>query len=168
MIALGSYILGLKGHPEPKNGWLAPLQALARERGARLMLAVAAIYSLTAALYKLAILHSAPAFFGVMYPLAFTGLMVTAAPWNRVAIAPALRGRGGWWLVMGMFSALSWFALAGGMERAPAAYLVAVKRLSLLLSVLLGGLWLKERPLVPRLVGAGSMCAGVVLIALLG
>ncbi len=41
------------------------------------------------------------------------------------------------------------------MELAPAAYLVAVKRLSLLLSVLLGGLWLKERPFLPRIIGAG-------------
>ena len=54
------------------------------------------------------------------------------------------------------------------MELAPAAYLVAVKRLSLLLSVLLGGLWLKERPFLPRIIGAGLMCAGVGLIALKG
>jgi uncharacterized membrane protein len=54
------------------------------------------------------------------------------------------------------------------MELAPAAYLVAVKRLSLLFSVLLGGLWLQERPILPRLLGAGLMCAGVVVIALRG
>ena len=103
-----------------------------------------------------------------MYPLVFTGLMVTGYPWNRVPLRPALKGRLGWWLILGFCFALSSLTLAEGMELAPAAYLVAVKRLSLLLSVLLGGLWLKERPFLPRLIGAGLMCAGVGLIALQG
>ena len=168
LIALGSYILGLGADGNAKTGVLAPLKALARERGARLMLLVAAIYSVTAALYKSAILHSATAFFGVMYPLVFTGIMVTGYPLNRVPIKPALRGRLGWWLILGLCFALSSLALAEGMELAPAAYLVAVKRLSLLLSVLLGGLWLKERPFLPRIIGAALMCAGVGLIAIKG
>lgn len=168
MIALGSYILGLGVDGEAKTGFLAPLKALAQEQGARLMLMVAGIYACTAALFKLAILHSGPAFFGVMYPLAFTGLMVTAYPWNRVRLQPTLRAHGGRWLILGFCFALSCISLAGGMELAPAAYMVAVKRLSLLLSVLMGGLWLKERPFLPRIVGAGLMCAGVGLIALRG
>jgi drug/metabolite transporter (DMT)-like permease len=168
MIALGSYILGLGADGPGKTGFLAPLKALAREPGARLMLMVAAIYSLTAALCKSAILHSGATFFGVMYPLVFTGLMVTGYPWNRVPLRPALQGRLGWWLILGFCFALSCLTLAEGMELAPAAYLVAVKRLSLLFSVLLGGLWLKERPFLPRIIGAAMMCAGVGLIALRG
>ena len=84
------------------------------------------------------------------------------------AARPSLKSHGGWWVVLGLCSVLSYLCLAGGMELAPAAYLVAVKRLSLLLSVLLGGLWLKERPFLPRVLGAGLMCAGVGLIALRG
>ena len=168
MIALGCYVLGLGTGGGGKTGVLAPLQALAKEPGARLMLMVAAIYSLTAALYKSAILHSGAAFFGTLYPLAVTGLMVSAYPWNRVRLRPSLKSHGGWWVVLGLCSVLSYLCLAGGMELAPAAYLVAVKRLSLLLSVLLGGLWLKERPFLPRVLGAGLMCAGVGLIALRG
>jgi uncharacterized membrane protein len=167
MIALGCYVLGL-GAGGSKTGILAPLKALAKEPGARLMLMVAAIYSVTAALYKSAILHSGAVFFGTLYPLAVAGLMVSAYPWNRVQLWPSLKLRGGWWVVLGLCSVLSYLCLAGGMELAPAAYLVAVKRLSLLLSVLLGGLWLKERPFLPRVIGAGLMCAGVGLIALRG
>ena len=63
LIALGSYILGLGADGNAKTGVLAPLKALARERGARLMLLVAAIYSVTAALYKSAILHSGAGLF---------------------------------------------------------------------------------------------------------
>jgi drug/metabolite transporter (DMT)-like permease len=168
MIALGSYFLGLGANGTTKAGILAPLKALAQEPGARLMLLVAALYSVTAALYKSAILHSEPAFFGTMYPLVFTGLMVTGYPFSRVPLRPAIRIHPGWWLILGFCLALSCLALAKGMELAPAAYLVAVKRLSLLVSVLLGGLWLKERPFLPRIIGAGLMCAGVGLIALRG
>jgi uncharacterized membrane protein len=49
---------------------------------------------------------------------------------------------------------------------APAAYLIARKRLSLLFSVLLGSLWLQERPFLPRVIGATLMVYGVVIIAL--
>jgi drug/metabolite transporter (DMT)-like permease len=167
MIALGCYVLGL-GAGGGKTGVMAPLKALAKEPGARLMLMVAAIYSVTAALYKSAILHSGAVFFGTLYPLAVTGLLVSAYPWNRVRLKPSLKSHGGWWVVLGLCSVLSYLCLAGGMELAPAAYLVAVKRLSLLLSVLLGGLWLKERPFLPRVLGAGLMCSGVGLIALRG
>jgi len=168
LIALGSYILGLGADGEARTGFLAPLKALAREPGARLMLVVAGIYACTAALFKAAILHSAPVFFGALYPLAFTGLMVTAYPWNRVRLRPTIKAHGGRWVILGFCFALSCVSLAVGMELAPAAYLVAVKRLSLLLSVLMGGLWLQERPFLPRILGAGLMCAGVGLIALWG
>jgi uncharacterized membrane protein len=168
LVASGSYRLGLGANSTGLTGFFAPIRALARETGARLMLMVAAIYSCTAALFKLAILHSGPGFFGVAYPLTFIMLMAVGFPGSRVRLRPTIRSRYGWWLVMGFCYALGTLSLAGGMELAPASYLIAAKRMSLLLSVTLGGLWLKERPFLPRLVGAGLMCAGVVLIALRG
>lgn len=168
LVAAGSYLLGLGVDNSGGTGFLAPIKALAREGGARDMLIVAAIYSLTASLFKLAVLHSSPFFFGVAYPLAFILLMSLGFPRSRGQLGPAIRPRYGWWLVMGFGFALSCISLAVGIELAPASYLIAVKRMSLLLSVTLGGLWLKERPFLPRLAAAGLMCCGVVLIALLG
>jgi len=164
LIAGGSYFLGLG---PGRRGLLDPFKALAREPGARLMLLAAALYSVTAALYKQAILHSDPLFFGVLYPLTFTGIMLAGYPLSRERALPPLT-HSGWWLGAGFFFALSCLCLAGGVQLAPITYLVAVKRLSLLLSVILGGMWLQERPLLPRLLGAGLMCAGVALIALKG
>ena len=46
--------------------------------------------------------------------------------------------------------------------------MLSKKRLSLLFSVLLGGMWLRERPLLPRFVAAVLMCSGVAMIALKG
>ena len=55
-----------------------------------------------------------------------------------------------------------------GIQLAPAAYLIAAKRLSLLFSVLYGGLVFREGFRRQRLLGAGLMAAGVGLIALKG
>src|SRR3989339_25421 len=107
MIALGCYVLGLGADGQRRTGGLAPLKALAKEPGARLMLMVAAIYSLTASLYKSAILHSGALFFGTLYPLAVAGLMVSAYPWNRVRLGPRLNAHGGGWVVLGVCSVLS-------------------------------------------------------------
>lgn len=165
LIALGSYLLGLEGG---RYRFWAPFKALFWETGPRLMLAVAAIYSCTAALFKVAILHSQATFFGVFYPLLVSGVMAAGYPVSRVPLGRAFRSLWGWGLVLGFFFALSILSLAHGIEMAPAAYLIAMKRTSIFLSVLLGGLWLRERPFVPRLAGGALMWAGVALIALKG
>jgi len=164
-IAGGSYILslGLGG-----TGFWAPFRALAREEGPRLMLGVALIYSCTAALFKKAVLHSDPAFFGVFYPMVLSGAMLGGYPLIRKAGGLALRSIWRWSLLLGFFVALSILSVAQGLTLAPAAYMISVKRLSLLISVVLGGMWLKERPFLPRLLGVTLMCGGVILIALMG
>lgn len=164
-IAGGSYLLSL-GSGE--TGFWAPFRALARERGPRLMVGVALIYSCTAALFKKAVLHSDPAFFGVFYPMLLSGVMLTGYPLIRKPGGLALRSVWGWGLLLGFFVALSILSVAQGLTLAPAAYMIAVKRLSLMFSVILGGMWLQERPFLPRLLGVTLMCGGVILIALKG
>ncbi|MCX5893595.1 MAG: EamA family transporter, partial [Deltaproteobacteria bacterium] len=88
-------------------------------------------------------------------------------PLTRERVMPPF-SRSGWWLVAGFCFALSSLCLASGVKLVPITYMVAVKRLSLLVSVALGGMWLKERPILPRLLAATLMCAGVALITLKG
>jgi len=164
LVAAGSYFLGLGTDRSP---WWKPLAALAREPGARLMLLVAAIYGVTSALGKAAILHSGP-FFGVFYPAAVGVSLLAMYPVSQVKEAQTLSARWAAGLLVG-------FAVAGeslchvfGMSLAPAAYLIGVKRLNILFSVILGGVILRERPLLPRLAAALLMVTGVALIALGG
>ncbi|MHB8068608.1 MAG: EamA family transporter [Desulfobaccales bacterium] len=165
LIAGGSYALSLGSE---EAGIWGPFRALSRERGAWLMLVVAAIYSCTGALFKKAILHSHPVFFAVFYPLLLSGVMLGGYPLIRAPRGLVFKSIWVWGLLLGFFLALSILCLAQGLTLAPAAYLVAVKRTSLLFSVLVGGMWLQERPFLPRLLGAGLMFGGVVLIALRG
>ncbi len=148
--------------------WWEPLAALAREPGARLMLAVAALYSFTSALGKLAILHSEPAFFGVFYPTVVGGSLLAAYPLSRAREARILASRLALGLLLGVAVAGEILCHVYGMTLAPAAYLIGVKRMSILFSVILGGLVLQERPFLPRLVAAALMVTGVALITLRG
>jgi len=165
LITGGSYILSLGSG---RKGLFAPFQALIREPGARLMLGVALIFSVTAALYKVAILHSEPLFLGVCYPFFFTGGMLLAYPVARSRLRPPLNFSWKWGLLLGGFFSLSCLSVSQGLAFGSASYVIAVKRLSLLFSVLMGGLYLRERPFFPRLAGAVLMTGGVILIALLG
>lgn len=165
LIGCGGYILSL-GTGKP--GILAPLAALFQERGARMMLAVAFIFSLTATLYKLAILHSAPLFMGTAYPLLFGGVMLSGYPFSQVRLTDGFRGRWLWGLLLGVCVVTSILCFTFGVRLVPTAYLIGVKRLSLLFSVLLGGLWLNERPFLPRLAGVLLMVGGAILIAIRG
>jgi drug/metabolite transporter (DMT)-like permease len=165
LMAGGSYILSLS---TGRFGFLAPLKALAQEPGARFMLGVAALYSCTAALGKLAILHSEPAFFGVVYPLLFSGVMLAGYPLSNSKPARALASRCRWGLILGLCLAATIISQVYGLKMAPAAYLIAVKRSSVFFTVVLGGWWLKERPIGPRLAGAALMVGGVMLIAFKG
>jgi drug/metabolite transporter (DMT)-like permease len=165
LITGGSYILSI-GNGAP--GLLAPVKALIREPGARLMLGVALIYSVSAALYKVAILNSEPLFLGITYPFGYAGGLALGYPVIRSRLGPAWPIPWGWAILAGAFVALSVLSVSQGLAFGPAPYVIAVKRLSLLFSVVLGGLYLRERPFLPRLVGTICMTAGVILIAVLG
>ncbi len=165
LIGVGGYILSLG---TGVRGFWGPLAALLRERGARMMLMVAFIFSFTATLYKLAILHSGPLFMGIVYPLWFGGVMLGGYPLSRVPLAKALQGRWLWGICLGVCVVTSILCFTFGVMLTSTAYLIGVKRLSLLFGVLLGGLWLHERPFLPRLAGVLFMVGGAVLIALRG
>ena len=162
LVAGGSYFLGLG---RERRAWWAPLAALVREPGARLMLLVAATFSITSALGKLAILHSDPAFFGVFYPTVVGGCLLAGYPLSPVREGNLLRARWLAGLLVGLAAAAEIICHVFGMSLAPAAYLIAVKRTSILFSVVLGGWVLGERPLVPRLLASALMVTGVALIA---
>jgi drug/metabolite transporter (DMT)-like permease len=163
-IAVGSYLINL---PEQRQGWLAPWTALWTQPGLRWMLGAAALYAVTSALGKMAVLQSAPTFFGIFYPTVFGSTMAAGYPWSSRPGRQLLQ-RPRWGLLLGLCMAVSILCHYHGIQQAPAAYLIAVKRTSLLFSVLYGGLWLGEAHLACRTLGASCMVVGVILISLWG
>ncbi|NOY45636.1 MAG: EamA family transporter [Deltaproteobacteria bacterium] len=158
LVCVGGYLL----HLEPGMGWLDPVRALDRERGSVLMLAVAALYSVTAALGKVAVLASDPVTFGVVYYGILTGCLT---PWAVRGAGRPRRSRPLTLGLVGLFSAAMILAHFSAIRLAPASYMIAVKRTSVLWSILLGGVVFSEHGWRRRLLGGTVMVAGVGLIA---
>lgn len=165
MIALGGYTLNIK---EVRKGFLAPFIAIRRERGSLYMILVALIYSVTATLGKLAIQHSSPVFFGVVYYSALALAMTPLALFKN-------RKKYRVWPHSGAIKAsiLPGFCQATGIcahmiaiSLTQVAYMISVKRLSLLMGVLYGYLLFKETNIKERFVGTLLMIIGFALIVL--
>ncbi|MFC1523779.1 EamA family transporter [Thermodesulfobacteriota bacterium] len=164
-IVAGSYVLNLG--TVDKSLW-APLTALFREKGSWIMMIVAFLYAFAAVLGKEGILHSSPLYFSYFFFLTFNGLLLAGLLITRkVKIQTIFKnsGRGLW--IGGLFmSHITTHGIA--IALGTAAYMIAVKRSSILLSVLLSWLILKEGDIKHRGLGTLLMFCGAVLITLLG
>jgi drug/metabolite transporter (DMT)-like permease len=161
LIIIGSYCLNLS---QAGRGWAAPFQAIFREPGSRLMLLVAFLYAFTSALGKLAVLHSHPLFFPALYyPLLCAGLLFFL-PFQRSAPISRLFEKPFPGLLIGALGAVSAFSHMLAISQIQAAYMISVKRTSLLFGVLYGAAWFKEEKIRERLWGTILMISGVFLI----
>jgi uncharacterized membrane protein len=166
MVTVGAYVLNIERfahHP------LDPLKAIFRSSGSRRMLVVALIWSLTSTLGKKGVQLSDPVFFGVFYMAGLSIPMAAIAGWRakRHIATINLRGRNRNWLILGGLStALSMLAHFHAIKLAPVSYMIAVKRTSLIFSVLYGGLIFREEHIRQRLLGTGIMLSGVIVVYL--
>ena len=165
LIIVGSYLLNLSS---VKHEWLAPVKAIFKEQGSWLMLLTALIYSVTATLGKLAIIHSSPQFFAVTYFLFFTIFVILLFPIMPGAKITHLFKRPVLGVIAGMILATMIFSHTLAISMIEAAYMLSVKRSSLLFSVLFGALFFKEKKIKERLFGASIMMCGVLMIGLFG
>lgn len=165
LIACGSYALNLK---EFKKGIFEPFISIKNEKGSVFMIIVALIYSFTSSLGKMAIEHSSPVFFGVSYISALVILFTPIALYNGrdelrlIFKNGALRSS----VLPGLFSSLMIISHMVAMSMTKVAYMVSVKRLSLLIGVFYGYILFKESGIWERLLGAVIMITGFVLIVL--
>lgn len=165
LIVIGSYFLNIS---HIKKGLLAPFKAIIREPGSWLMLLVSFIYSLTSTIGKKAILHSNPYFFGVIYFMIFTFLMLSFLPAipharKKNLIKKPLPG-----LILGATMALMIFSHMQAISMVQAAYMISIKRTSLIFGVLYGAWLFKEEKITERLLGSAIMIIGVFLIGWFG
>jgi drug/metabolite transporter (DMT)-like permease len=163
LIVAGGYTLNIH---HIRSGLFGPIRAIAREKGSVLMLTVAVVYSLTAALGKAAINHSSPLFCGAVYflilPLLYTPFAVGEIRRFRLSrrtvrfLVPA----GACYAVMVVTHVLA-------VSMTEVAYMVSVKRTSLLFGVLYGHLLFGEMRFREKVLGTSLMFAGCVVLAVL-
>lgn len=162
-IAGGAYILSSQ---RGQAGLLSPVRNFVRERGAVLMLAVALIYSVTAPLGKKCILISSPLFMAATY---FSLIAVSLTIWNCCKYGrkelKLLFGKQIFWLI-GLAQAVMVLSHVYAISMGPAAYMIAVKRTSMLFGVIYGLAIFKEGEARYRLPGSLLMVVGVFTLSL--
>lgn len=159
LITAGAYLLNASAS---SKGILGPLRAILKEPGSILMLVVAVIYSVTSTLGKVAVQHSSPVFFGFFYPFTLTVVLTiflgARGKLGHVFSKPAT------FIPIGLCTSAMIISHFIAISMTQVAYMIAVKRTSLVFSVIYGWLLFKEEKIKERLVGSALMLGGMVLI----
>jgi uncharacterized membrane protein len=157
----GSYLLNLD--LKQKNIF-APFKSLLKDKGTRYMLIVAFLWSISANFDKIAIQNSS-----TWQYMAFTNIIIFSSLsilvyFSKKNKIESIRGDKKYLLIISAFTVGSYIFHMTALSLTLAAYVIAMKRMSALISVFLGSIFLKEPNLRQRLVGAAVMFAGVLLI----
>jgi uncharacterized membrane protein len=163
LIVVGSYILNLR---ERRNGYFAPLRALLQNKGSRFMLMVAFIWSITSNFDKIGVIHSSPLFWSTsLYAYLVVGMFPIALFKSRHRfdqILPNLKPL----MVIGFFHAIAITFQMIAVTYTLVTQVIAIKRMSALISVLFGHFLFQETGLKERLTGAAVMVLGVIVMTL--
>ena len=165
LLVIGSYVLNLGAGI--LQAPFEPLFTMARNPGSRLMLCVAFIWSITSNFDKIGVQGSSPLLWAIaLFSVIATGMVpFVFFRQNSLGIGPLL---GEWRLLglTGVFNAIAITFQMLALPMAPVAQVIAVKRMSALLSVLFGHFFFREKGFKSRLAGAAIMVSGVVIMAL--
>lgn len=163
LIAAGSYTLNIS---EIKKGILEPFRSIPREKGSVFMIGVALIYCFTASLGKIAIEHSSPLFFVITYYIALTICFAPIAFWmGRKELGVFFRDKQFRKLVQpGVFFAVMAATHMLAMSLTKVAYMISVKRLSLIIGIIYGYFLFREENIKERFLGAVLLLIGFVLV----
>jgi drug/metabolite transporter (DMT)-like permease len=165
LVVAGAWLLNQE-HSDPRHwqSWALPLKAILVNPGSRMMLGVAFLYSLTAVMGKGAMQYMPPEQFGAFY---FLLLGLASAVVFGLSAPRVLKGvwRRPWAvLAVSLFNAVMVYTHFLALQRVEVAYMIAVKRTSLLFGILYGAIVFGERGLGPHLIAGTLMVCGVFLI----
>jgi len=163
-VAAGSYLLNLD---LISKGPLEPVRAVFKEKGSRYMMIVAFIFSFTAVLGKIAMkfssIHFFPAFYYVLLSVVMLPLVLFRGMTGRSRFV-FKRADAGLYAVLGCVFFFSVFAHFFAIAGTNVAYMISIKRLSLLLGVIYGGMIFKESKIGIRFAATALMVVGALLI----
>ena len=162
LISFGAYILQID---RAKFGIMEPILAILRNKGSRYMLIVSFAYAITANIGKVAIIHSSPLFMCIVYftglALAFTPLVMTIGKTTPGMMFSNYKGK----LKIGLAMAIMAITHFSAISMINVAYMISIKRFSLLFAILYGWLFFGEKNIKERMVGGIIIIAGAALIA---
>jgi len=162
-VCIGSYVLNLDFK---RPSLLGPFRAIRKETGSWLMLIVAFIFSFSSVIGKLAIIHSSVMFFQMSFFTALGLVSVLILILLRKIDLKALAEAPGRGMVAGALLFLHILFHGFAISMTKAAYMISVKRLSVVFGVVYGGVLFDEKNILVRFFGALLMFSGAALILL--
>jgi len=166
IVVFGAYLLNIS---DLKHGFLSPFKNLFSHRGVRLYLLANFLLTITPIFQKKAIFETTP-----QVPLyaSFIGMCLVALFLSPFTLRKSLSYKKEvpshlkTFLIYGVGTALAQLAAYTAFSLTHVGYVTTVMRLSGLFSVFIGGFFLKEGRIKERLLGAGVMILGTLILAL--
>ncbi len=158
LITAGSYILYMEDSGNP----LSPIRALLREKGSRYMMATVLLWSITANLDKMGTRATSP----VVWVLLINVFVAAGA---FIMMRKGVKGDGfsrphPASVLMGLADGVGAVAQMTALKLTIVPYVISIKRLSVLMSVIAGTTFLKEGKALQRITGTALMLTGSALI----
>lgn len=161
LLAIGSYFLQ---RTQNGNGLLAPFKNIVKNKGVLAMLVVGLLYSVAINFDKQVVLHSDPIFGGAVIE-ALLGVIFLSIAFLRVpAVGQIYRQHTSVFIITGSVLALIGITVNTALSQQIVPYVISIKRLSILLTVIGGGVFFHEKNMISKIVGAVIMVVGVVMI----
>jgi len=161
LIVLGSYVLNIK---QRNNGFFAPFKAFYTERGPRLMLIVAFLWSITSSFDKVGVKSSSALFWTLSLNFVLAVILLPFFLHRSGGHFPVVRTHLWALLLVGLLSALASLFQMMAINLTLVAYVISIKRVSAVLSVVWGALIFREKGFKERFIAVIIMVTGVVLI----
>lgn len=147
-------------------GWLAPVKAVIREKGSRYMLLVSFIFSITNPLDKKLVLLSDIYIESVAYGLGLCVSFWLLGRLQKCDFAAAARGNWKWISLAGLSDAVSLLFQLASYTYLAVAITVSIKRAGIILAVLSGWLFFREKGITDKVIAASVMFCGVLILYL--
>jgi drug/metabolite transporter (DMT)-like permease len=165
LVVIGVYLLNFT---DPREGLLEPFRALARDPGARRILLVAMLWSVSSVIDRVAVLESSAGFYGAALSGSLAILFLPLLAFRTGGVRAALRPAGlGAWLLHGILFGAMFILQMEALRLTLAAHVISFKRTGALLSVVIGAIFFREVGLRPRLTGTAIIIAGATVLALM-
>lgn len=166
LVVLGAYLLNAA---DIKQGILTPFKTLFSHKGVLLFLLANFLWGITPIFQKKAIFETSPQIplFASIMGMVFGFLFLTPFVFRKALNSlKEVKKNIKWFLLNGVGTAFSQAAAYAAFALVFVGYAVSIFRLSTLFIIILGGVFLKEKRIKERLLGASVMLLGAILLTL--
>ena len=163
LVVIGAYLLNVH---TISRGVFEPFKAIAKEQGSVLMIVVAFVFSIGVCFGKIAVQHSNPAFFSVIYIFLLSLFLFIVVSFKSKHFLSKSISRPVPFVFIGMLIAIMIITHLKAISLIEVSYMISVKRLSILIGVIYGAMFFNETNIKERFLGAAVMVSGIILISI--